>query len=117
MVASNVKQVLDDEGKMLGQLAPGVSGFAAKPTGDAEADKLNADNLKSWKQDLDEYRNVNTKLASLDKDAFNEAMKAEIGLLESLSKYISGTSAAAAYWRDKFGRDIELSKRLLKLNK
>ena len=117
MVASNVKQVLDDEGKMLGQLAPGVSGFAAKPTGDAETDKLNADNLKSWEQDLSGYRNINTKLASLDMDAFNEAMKAEIGLLESLSKYISGTNAAPEYWRDKFGRDIELSKRLLKLNK
>lgn len=116
MVTSNAKQVLDDEGKMLGQVAPGVSGFAAKPTGDAEADKLNADNLKSWEQDLNGYRDVNTKLASLDKDAFNEAMKAEIDLLESLSKYISGTSAAAGYWKAKFGRDIELSKRLLKLN-
>ena len=44
-------------------------------------------------------------------------MKAEIDLLESISKYISGTSAAAEYWKAKFGRDIELSKRLLKLNK
>jgi hypothetical protein len=43
-------------------------------------------------------------------------MKAEIDLLENFSKYISGTSAAAKYWRDKFGRDIELSRRLLKLN-
>jgi hypothetical protein len=116
MVASNVKQVLDDEGKMLGQLAPGVSGFAVSPTGDAEADGLNSDNLKSWEQDLSGYRDVNTKLASLDKDAFNEAMKAEIDLLEGLSKYISGTSAAAEYWRGKFSRHIELSKRLLKLN-
>jgi hypothetical protein len=116
MIAANVKQVLDDEGKMLGQLAPGVSGFAAKPTGNAEADKLNADNLKSWEQDLNGYRNVNTELAGMDKDTFDQAMKAEIDLLESLSKYITGTSAAAKYWRDKFGRDIELSRRLLKLN-
>ena len=77
---------------------------------------MNADNLQSWEQDLSGYRNVNTKLASLDKDAFNEAMKAEIDLLDSLCKYTTGTSAAAKYWKDKFGRDIELSRGLLKLN-
>ena len=116
MVASNVKQVLDDEGKLLGQLAPGVAGFGAKPTGNAEADKLNSDNLKSWEQDLSGYRKVNAELAGMDKDAFDQAMKAEIDLLDAMSKYITGASAAAKYWKEKFGRDIELSKRLLKLN-
>ena len=93
-----------------------MSGFAVNPTGNAEADKLNAANLKSWKQDLEGYASVNAELAGMDKDTFNQAMKAEIDLLEGLGKYITGTSAAAKYWKDKFGRDIELSRGLLKLN-
>jgi hypothetical protein len=116
MVASHVKKVLDDEGRLLRQLAQEVPGFAANPTGDPGADKLNADNLGSWEQDLSGYRAVNTELAAMDKDACNAALKAEIDLLETFSNYISDTSPTVKYWKDKLGRDIELSKRLLELN-
>ena len=116
MIAPSVKQVLDNEGRLLGRLVPEIQGFTAESTGDPVADALNADNLKSWEQDLTGYRDVNTELAAMDKNACNAALKAEIDLLETFSRNISGTSATVKYWKDKLDRDIKLSKRLLQLN-
>jgi hypothetical protein len=42
-------------------------------------------------------------------------MDEEIGFLENMKKSITGSGAAAQYWKDKIDRDIALSKRLTKL--
>jgi hypothetical protein len=115
MVASNVKEVLTSEMNLLEKLIPVVAGFAPKPTGNEETDKLSKDNLHSWERDLSGFRDVNGKLANMGDAEFRKAMDEEIGFLENMKKSITGSGAAAQYWKDKIDRDIALSKRLTKL--
>ena len=55
----------------------------------------------------------NEKVIGMTDAAFDQALKEEIRLLESMRNSISGDSGGAKYWKDSLGVDIQNTKQLL----
>jgi hypothetical protein len=107
MVAKNAREVLKKENELLDDLAQRASVFAQKAVG-VEADVINA-----WTREFRGRRESNDELIGKDDSAFDQELKEEIKLLESLRNSITGGSDVAQYWRGDLGEDIALSKKLL----
>jgi len=107
MVASNARAVLKKENELLDDLAQRASVFAQNAVG-VEADVINA-----WVREFRGRRESNDELIGKDDSAFDQELKEEIKLLESLRNTITGGSDVAQYWREDLGDDIALSKKLL----
>lgn len=107
MVAQSAREALKKENALLDDLAQRASALAKNAVG-VEADIINA-----WVREFNGRRESNDDLIGKNDAAFDQGLKEEVKLLESLRNSISGSGDIAEYWRADIGDDIALSKKLL----
>jgi hypothetical protein len=98
MVAQNARKALEDENKLLDELAQKA---ASTPAG------------ATWADFFRGFRETNEKLMSMADAAFDQELNEEIKRLEGMRNSITGDSAGAKFHRDDLAADIKNAKELL----
>jgi hypothetical protein len=106
--------ILNDESKMLDQLASMVEAFAKgyKPKSPAD-DDFEFNNLECWAKELKGYRDVNKQYASMSKSDLRSALQEEIDVLKKCRASITSQSAAAQYWKTNLSENIYYTEQTL----
>lgn len=106
MVAQYAREALKKENKLLDEMTQRASAFAKNAVG------VEADIFNDWVRYLRSYHEINDELISKDDPALDQELKAEIKLLEGMSKAIPSGDKTEV-WRTNYKRDLDILKKLL----
>jgi len=106
--------ILNDEIKMLDQLAAMVETFAKGYKAKSPADDdFEFNNLECWAKELKGYRDINKQYAGMSKSDLRSALQEEINVLKNCRDSITSKSVVAEYWKTNLSENIYYTEQTL----
>jgi hypothetical protein len=103
----DAKVILNDESKMLDQVATTIEAFAkAYAPRSAADDDFELNNLNCWAKELRGYSDINKQFAAMPTTDLKAALQEEIEVLQQCLAAIKSNSAAAEYWKTNLSENI-----------